>query len=62
MIEAMVTVEHGGDAVKAETVQMVFLQPEAALREEETADLRFGVVEAAGVPCWMPPAALKARI
>ena len=49
-VEAVVEVEHAGDAVEAEAVDAVFVEPEAAVGEEEAADLGLGVVEASGVP------------
>ena len=51
LAETVVHVEHGGDPVEAEAVEVEFLDPVAGVREEEVEDGRFGVVEAAGVPC-----------
>ena len=54
--QAMVEVEHGGDAIEAETVEVVLIKPEAAVGEEEVEDVRLAVVEATGVPGIVPTA------
>lgn len=48
--EAAVVVEHAGDAVEAEAVEIEFVDPVAGVGEEEVEDFGFAVVEAAGVP------------
>ena len=48
--EAAVVVEHAGDAVEAEAVEVEFVDPVAGVGEEEVEDFGFAVVEAAGVP------------
>ena len=48
--EAAVVVEHAGDAVEAEAVEVEFVDPVAGVGEEEVEDFGFSVVEAAGVP------------
>ena len=60
--EAVVVVEHGGDAVKAESVEAVFLQPVFAVGEEEVEHLVLSVVEAEGVPGGMFAAAVAVEI
>ena len=46
----MVVVEHGGNAVKTETVKMVLRLPEFQVGQQEVDDLVFVVVEALGAP------------
>jgi len=48
--ESAVVVEHAGDAVETEAVDMVFIEPEAAIGEQEVQHFRFAVVEAARIP------------
>ena len=48
--EAVVPVDHTGDAVETETVQPVFLHPELAVAQEEVEGLVLAVVEASGAP------------
>ncbi len=55
--EAVVVVEHRGDAVEAETVEVVFLKPIFAVRQQEVEHLVLAVVEAERVPCRMLAAA-----
>ncbi len=49
-IEPVVAVEHAGDTVEAESVEPVFVQPEAAVGQQKMQDLDLAVVEAARVP------------
>ena len=58
--EAVVPIEHRGDAVEAETVDVVFLHPVLHVRQEEVLGLVLAVVEAAGAPGGM--AALRTGI
>ncbi len=48
--ESVVVVEHGGDAIEAESVEPVFLEPVFAVGEQEVDHLIFAVVEAQGDP------------
>ena len=48
--ECMVEIQHGGHAVKAEAVKMVFLQPESQIAQQEMQHFRLAVVEALGAP------------
>ena len=48
--ESSVVVEHAGDAVEAEAVEVEFVDPVAGVGEEKVEDFGFAVVEAAGVP------------
>ena len=43
-------VEHAGDAIEAEAVEVEFVDPVAGVGEEKVEDFWFAVVEAAGVP------------
>lgn len=43
---AVVIVEHGGDAIEAEAIETIFLQPVADIREEKSAHFFLSVVEA----------------
>ena len=56
----MVPVEHTGDTVEAETVQMVFLHPELAVGEEEILGLVLSVIETSRAPGRM--SALRAPV
>jgi hypothetical protein len=49
--ESMIEVEHGGDAIEAEAIELEFLDPVAAVREQEMEDGGLAVIEAAAVPC-----------
>ena len=51
----MVPEKHRGNAVEAVAVEAVFIEPEAAVREEEVDDVGLPVVEAAAVPRAVPP-------
>ena len=53
LAEAVVPIEHTGDSIEAETVQMVLLHPELAVGEEEMLGLALSVVETAAVPSRM---------
>ncbi len=52
----MVEIEHAGHPVEAEAVDPVFVEPEAAVGEQEVQDLDLAVVEAARVPGTVPAA------
>ena len=43
---AVVVVEHGGDAIEAEAIEVEFFEPVADVGEEEFSHLRFAIVEA----------------
>ncbi len=51
LAETMVVVEHGGDAVEAETVELVLVEPEFAVGEQEVEHAVLAVVEAERIPC-----------
>ena len=55
--QTVIPVQHAGDAVEAESVQMVLLHPVFAVRQQEVFHLVFAVVEA---PC--APGGVMARI
>ena len=57
---AVGVVEHRGDAIEAEAVEAIFLQPEANIREQELPYLRARVVKAFRVPLRM--VAFSARV
>ena len=46
LAQAVAAVEHRGDAVEAEAVELILLHPEAAVREQEAHHIVLGVVEA----------------
>ena len=48
--ETMVKVEHGGDAIEAEPVELIVLGPAPAIGEQEMQDRGLAVVEASAVP------------
>ena len=48
--KAVVMIEHGGDAVEAEAVEMVLRHPEGQVAQQEMQDLILAVVEALGAP------------
>ncbi|KAI3492991.1 hypothetical protein L1887_42366 [Cichorium endivia] len=52
--DAVVRVEHGGDAVEAETIESVLLHPEEAVAEQEAQHLVVAIVEQARVPELVP--------
>ena len=57
--QAVVPVEHGGDAVEAEAVEVELLHPELQVAQQEVEHLRLVVVEALGAPgAVVSPAAL----
>ena len=46
----MIVVQHGGDTVEAEAVEMVFLHPEFQVAQQEMQHLGLIVIEAFGAP------------
>ena len=58
--EPMIPVNHAGDPVEAETVQVIFLEPELAVGKEEPHHLILPVIKASGSPGRMM--ALRPRI
>mmetsp|Transcript_5318 Transcript_5318/g.7197 ORF Transcript_5318/g.7197 Transcript_5318/m.7197 type:complete len:466 (+) Transcript_5318:635-2032(+) len=50
VLQPVVSVHHGGDAVEPESVKLVLLHPPAQVGEEEAHGLPMGVVEQAGIP------------
>ena len=48
--QAVIVVEHAGDAVKTEAVEVILLQPELQVREQEMEHLGLSVIEALGPP------------
>lgn len=46
----MVSVQHAGDTVETETVELVLLHPETQITEEEAQDLVMSVIEQSAVP------------
>ena len=50
LAQSVVPVEHGGDPVKAEAVQMVFAEPVFQVGEQEVEHLMLAVVEELGAP------------
>ena len=53
LFKAMVPVKHAGHSVKTETVYMIFLHPELAVRKKEMLGFILSVIEAARAPCRM---------
>ena len=53
-LQAVVTVEHAGDPVKAKPVQAILVQPETAVGEQKPQDTDLAVVEAARTPGRVP--------
>ena len=53
LAQAMAVVKHGGHAVKAEAVEMIFLQPEAHVGEQEMHHAVFAVVKDLAAPSRM---------
>ena len=53
LAEAVAVVEHGGDAVEAEAVEVELLEPVLAVGEQEVEHFVLAVVEAKAVPCGM---------
>ncbi len=51
LAQPVAVVEHGGDAVEAESVEVELLEPVLAVREQEVLHAVVAVVEAEGVPC-----------
>ena len=51
--QTMAVVEHGGDAVKAEAIEVEFFQPVFAVGQQEVDDIVLAVVKAQAVPGWM---------
>src|SRR5262249_51096285 len=52
-LAGIVEVEHGGDGIDAQAVQVIFLEPEERAAEEEGADLVPAVVEDGAFPVGM---------
>ena len=48
--QAVVMVEHGGNAVKAESVEVILRHPEFQVGQQEVDDLGFAVIKALGTP------------
>ena len=48
--QAVVMIEHAGDAVKAEAVKMIFFQPEAHVGKQEMDHAGFAVIKHPGIP------------
>jgi ABC-type microcin C transport system permease subunit YejE len=46
----MMLVEHAGDAVEAEAVELKFIEPIAAIREQKVQDLVFSIIEESRIP------------
>lgn len=43
-------VHHAGHSVKAESVEVIFVHPEAKVRQEETLDFWMAIIEQARIP------------
>ncbi|MPN08292.1 hypothetical protein SDC9_155574 [bioreactor metagenome] len=50
VIEPVVAVKHAGDAVEAKAVDVVFVEPEAAVGEQELEHFRLFIIEAERIP------------
>ena len=53
LTEAVAAVEHRGDTIETETVELILLHPEAAVGEQEGYDIILRVVEAERIPSGM---------
>ena len=62
LAEAVVVIEHRGDAVEAEAVELVFLKPELAVGEEEMEHRVLAVVEEEGIPGGMFAAVVAVEV
>ena len=51
--QAMAAIEHRGDTIEAETVELVLLHPETAVGEQEAYHIILGIVKAERIPCRM---------
>ena len=61
-VQAVVVVQHAGDAVEAQAVEAELFQPEADITEEKPLHLEFGVVECQRVPRLMQAACPGVKI
>ena len=51
--QTMTVIQHRGHAIEAETVELVFLQPELAVGQQEIKHGILAIVKAQGIPCGM---------
>ncbi len=58
----MIKIEHAGDAVESEAVEMVLLHPEAQIRKQEMQHLVLAVVEALRIPLPVLPSGTRVEI
>ena len=54
--QAMIEIEHAGDAIEAEAVEAKFFQPVAQVAQQEALDFVFAVIEQQRIPGDMLPA------
>ena len=52
--ETVIMIDHAGNAVKSETVKMIFFLPELQVAQQKMQNLHPAVVEQFGAPCRMP--------
>ena len=53
LAQAVAEIEHRGHTVETETIELILLHPELAVRQQEVKHLILTIVEAERIPCRM---------
>ena len=62
LTQSVTVIEHRGDTVEAESVEVIFLKPILAVGEQEVEHIVLAIVEAKAVPCRMLVAVARIEI